>query len=1141
MALTTNQLIVGMFNAAAGGYKANISTYISNMGANGVESAAEALLSQSPLGAQFLGQPLYKTDAAFSSAVVSSLLPGLSASTSAAVNEAVTGFWALNPSLTRSELVVKLIEAVVAIPATDPLLGSAASSFNAKVALADAYAGTSTDMAVLMSVVGSTPTSNNSFSLTLGQDNLVGTAGDDTFTARIFDNGNSAQSGDKIDGGAGNDYLVADIGNSQKFAITLETTGVESVAIRAQAVAVDTNNNNMQDPTLNPGDPITYGNQVQIDAQRMVGVTTWESNNSRADLVIEDVRILNSQITKDITIAMVETDPGHVDMGVYFDQLSLRNFSSTTSQLNLRVIDTYAVALGKAPLLDSPYGSFKFTATQNGVDTVVTLASQAMQDAQTYVELAAAIQAQLDLQFGAGNATATVGANFTVPDSVTSQLVTGQAIVITANADITFTTPAGSGWLANDVVPAISGLHTSYDSAQTASTDLVTSKIILDDVGRGSTGGDLVVGGLSVGDTSSSLGVQRFEIEVRDNSKLQTINSTNNTLREVVIVNGLTTSSSNAYVPTIKDAGILHVNGIVGGATGQNAPLPGSAAQHNASGFSDVRLIDASAMRGNVQFTAEVTTESVAKYLNAKDVAALPAGDNVAFVYSTGAGNDVMNITVDSAVAASNTLTGREDFSFTANGGAGNDSITLQIGGNKTGPWLLDQRLNKNVFINGGDGNDTIKTPGAGDVRIDAGNGNDTVYADNSGTLQTNAWIIAASNTLLADLSTLDTAGTQSSFLYKGKLTVAFSAAALSNSVTMGVADSVAAPFTNGWEVVVDVPTGANYSVTQLHVNQAIKAAINSDPVLSKLLVAADGPGNTLTVKSLIDGKFIADDFQATITAPDVSALAVGEQGTVLSAYKAFSNISTSVIGDAQAAQAASVVAKNLVTGMDAAQVLGTDGVDGTISGAESDNTINMGAGDDVLVLGTGADSNDTVVFTGYNLGKDTIVNYSDVGANIDKLDFTSYLNNKTSLSGSVDSQKRIATAFDANTTAEANSVTVLNGTFNTTTDTFAGLTTAKLLTALNTTGTVAYAGLNDGSLDALTTYITTAGANNLVGGIGKAVVMVHNNLNEGEYAVFELTFNGLASNLLAEFSAAQVIGVVDFGNTVTFTAPQFA
>ncbi|MBK9346872.1 MAG: hypothetical protein IPN06_10840 [Burkholderiales bacterium] len=91
---------------------------------------------------------------------------------------------------------------------------------------------------------------------------------------------------------------------------------------------------------------------------------------------------------------------------------------------------------------------------------------------------------------------------------------------------------------------------------------MVTSTVVLDDVGRGSTGGDLVIGGLSVGETSTSRGVERFEITVQDNSKLQTINSTNNALREVTIVNGATSNTvADAYTTTVTNAGNLTVNG----------------------------------------------------------------------------------------------------------------------------------------------------------------------------------------------------------------------------------------------------------------------------------------------------------------------------------------------------------------------------------------------------------------------------------------------------------------------------------------------------------------------------------------------------------------------------------------------------
>jgi len=347
-----------------------------------------------------------------------------------------------------------------------------------------------------------------------------------------------------------------------------------------------------------------------------------------------------------------------------------------------------------------------------------------------------------------------------------------------------------------------------------------------------------------------------------------------------------------------------------------------------------------------------------------------------------------------------------------------------------------------------------------------------------------------------------------------------------------GVTSPVAAALTNGFEVVVDVPTGNNYDVNQYYLNQAIKKAINGDAVLSKVLLAQDGPASTLTITSLIDGDFTADDLRMTVSSTNITTLTAGEQATALAAYKAWAHDSAALIAAAQAANALAVTDLNLLNGMDAAQVLATDaGAISTVN--DSDNIVNLGAGTDVAVLGTGANSNDVLVFTGYDQGKNTIVNFEDgtvtAGAQ-DLLDFRAYLTGKNSLSGSTDSQLPIAVTFSGDATAQANEVNVVAATF-TTTDTFAGLTAAKLLSALNTTGNVAYAGIVDGALGAQNTYITGAGALNLVGGIGHTVVMVENNLNRGEYAVFDLTFNGLATNVPGDFSAAQLIGVVDFGH----------
>jgi len=1003
----------------------------------------------------------------------------------------------------------------------DPVFGAAARAWNLKIAQANTYATGAGSEDVAFGEV------NTEFNLTTGADKLTGTEGDDTFTAVL----GSLDNTDVINGGGGFDMLKAQVNG----VIAPTIKDVEHLQFQAQFNTTDNADNNLGDTQIVKVD-------FNTNVTNVTGFNVIENNNSRTDLIIEDVRIANNQVTKDITIVMRETDPGNVDYGVYFDQNSLRNVSTSSSQINLRVLDTYATSLGLAPLKDSPYGAFTFSYSLNGAAPVsIKLESQAIQDAQTFPEMVAALQAAADGVFGAGTVTVSTGATYTVPDSVTGAQVQGTEIVLAARGNIEFSTPAGSGWLATDVVPAISGLHTSYTVGGATATELVTSTIILDDVGRGSTGGDLVVGGMSVGETSTSKGVEKFLIEVQDNSKLQTINSTNNTLREVVIVNGVTTRVNNAYNENEKDAGSLTVRGFEqpNDGAGNNAlpgvdTLLGAGINHGQYGFTDVRVIDGSAMTGKLNFDAQITARSIAKYLNLKDGApAQPAADNQAFTYSGGANNDTISVVVDGDVLASRSLSGREDFSFTANGGAGNDDITVSLNSSTTSTnWLADQQQLNNLFINGGDGNDTIRKPGNGNAKIDAGAGNDTVYAENTGMQVVTVgagtenhratWLVNANN---ADLNDLQGAITTdpSVFLYKGKLTVTFA------GLMTGAA---AAANANGYEVTVDIPTGNNYAVTQYHVNQAIKAAINGNAVLNKLLVAEDGPAATLVIKSLIDGTAVAGDLNITASASDFPA-AGAELTSVTAAYKAYVNdLSVALPAD----QAANLTTLNGLSGLGTnqkfAQVAAIElvGANGT---AHSDNVILLGAGDDVAVLGTSTTSNDTLVYQGYGQGKDTIVNFVAgtlaLNSGQDKLDFSAYLDGKLATTGA-----KVALTYETGTTAtaDANEVIVLTGfvagSGAKSAQTFADLTGDKLLAAIKETGTVDYGSITANTLNAGTFAGTT----------GKSVVLIENSANLGEYAAFELSFGTVAG--AAEFTNAQLIGVMDFGASQAFDVTNF-
>ncbi len=939
------------------------------------------------------------------------------------------------------------------------------------------------------------------FLLTTDQDNLTGTDQDDAFNAYIFNNFNTAQSGDMVDGGAGNDSLYADIGNSQAFAITLHTTAVENFAVRAQAAAGDSQENNLH--------------SVQIDAERMVGVTRYESNNSRDDVIIEDVRIESSEITKDITIAMVQTDPGDVDFGVYFDQHSLRAAPAVTAGavLNLEIMDTRSADAGEDPLKENPFNGFTFKLD----GTAYVVSSDAIDDATTYTDFLAAVQAAIAAVPGLEDFTAGISGTFQAIDTLSGHSLTGQVITLTnAGSGII---EEGAWTTADGTVPSSSGLHLVQDTlAPTSTGNLITSTIILDDVGRGSMGGDLIIGGLSTGATSDSKGVERFDITVERTSELQEINSTNNTLEEIYLVNGATSG-----------------NLVIAGDTNGDNDLP--AAQGD-EGINDVRIFDASAMQGSVSVDARLSGAVVGKYMTLVDDATDSTADNIDFMYTGGAAGDTFGIKLsDQNLDAAGTTT-REDFTLVVNGGAGNDTITTSIrAGDGTGGlsatganWYLNSTSNANLMVDGGSGNDTINTLGGGNFKIDAGAGNDTVYTDNAG-VAASTWTVNATGgglgNLISDVVTMAAATDQ--LLYKSTLTVTYSGA--NGAVVGGVTSGAAVATTNGFESTVTIGTN-NYVGNRTNINQAIKAAINNDAVLNKLLSAVDGPGNTLIITSKIDGAFAATDIIVNIAAADITTFSASEVEGLDTAWELL-NGNSAIAAVAQGdLNTAATNATTLYADTAAVDFLGG----GAQSTFQSDNIVDLGAGDDVVVLGTetAVGSNDTLVFAG-TIGDNTVVNFENAAtAFIDSLDFTGYLGNLTSASGSVESQVTIATTGDMTGvgagTLTANEVAVVNDWVQDivggATETWATMTSADVLTALKAATNVAGAGdygtLVEASFD-------IANIATLVGNLQKGVILIENDLNQGEYKVFETT----ADNTTNEFTAVTLVGTIDFGNSI--------
>jgi hypothetical protein len=242
------------------------------------------------------------------------------------------------------------------------------------------------------------------------------------------------------------------------------------------------------------------------------------------------------------------------------------------------------------------------------------------------------------------------------------------------------------------------------------------------------------------------------------------------------------------------------------------------------------------------------------------------------------------------------------------------------------------------------------------------------------------------------------------------------------------------------------------------------------------------------------------------------------------------------LIKDATGGGTAFAVGSTEVTKGVAAGLIDITGANSTFA---SDNTITAGAGNDVIVLGTGTNSEETIVFSG-SFGTDTVVNFlaGAAAAGVDQIDFTSYLSNMVSASGSTVSQQRIDTTLSADTAFAANEVVVT---------TFALLDTAA---GADWAATVSFANMTDAQvLNALkgagagnANYSVAAPAATLVGNNIKSVMMVEDGTT-GVYKVYEVvsSVSAQATDANTAFTSATLVGTIDFGSDQTFNVDNFA
>lgn len=1012
------------------------------------------------------------------------------------------------------------------------------------------------------------------FQLTDGRDFLTGTAGDDIFMGFAGQNqngtiANAFGTGDFIDGGAGRDKIEATVQSDLSAdmgvpaTINARTVNVEEVHFEALPSSVINGN-------------------VVVDAGRMDSVEEFWSDNSSADLTIRDVRLGSKlNITKDVTFGLRETDFDS-DFTALFDSQSLVNAPAqqVNSALSIRIADVST----ETP--DTPLANVNLNLSFNLGGETITL-EDVQATGGTYLGLVTAIRTALaeaghpELNVGVGaqyNQVTFAGNTVTLPFTASEVLITdpnGNAFT-----GINFTQsaidPVQGGFL-------VAGNAEPVDPA--AVSNLIESNLILDNAGRGSTAGDVKIGGMS----NSNGGVEKFNVTVEGarQSKIKSLTTTNERLLEIDIDSAEGSTASLAIGGTQADLREIDANGF----TGANLSLGTGA--HGAAAIENLLFLDAG------QTTANVNFHGVNAFVGASGQLAQ---------ILTGAGND--NIVL---AQYGESISGSTQTSSVINAGGGNNTVTL---------ITANDGIDNDATVITGAGVDVING-GANNLTAHTGAGNDVIYAENTGATAQVTYFAGdwdgTSAVITATGSSLTYTVDKSQLLDGREVQVTL------NIPGVGDVDS----FVDGFEAKVNaVVTASNGGLTtERDLYDAVARAINTDAVLNKLAVASVNSAGNLTVRYLVDGASAAGQGLVEIEVlgqwVDVAS---GQQTRLLNALRAELHDSSIVAADLAAAYNG-VVGSSVISGgaaatahtftvalgdltddgvadvtftidgvsatingfdsgaLPASITIGTeeyvlsedgtnlvltsttlgaqnpmgdpaqdlvldvvdtaagattgafdDGIDGSAVGSNSlalggTNFVNGGLGDDVIVLSSDATTNDAVLFDAGGFGNDTVVHFtSGAVAGADVLVFN-WLDNQTSASGSVESRIDVDVTLNTDALITANEVTVVD--FGTLFPgaaaglNFANMTNAQVVTALN----AAY--------DAGVT-------NKLVGNVQKSVLIIHNEGNTvasmdnlGEYKVFEVTSGNAAGAV--DFTAANLVGTIDFGEEQAFDNVNFA
>lgn len=841
---------------------------------------------------------------------------------------------------------------------------------------------------------------------------IKGTAGNDKFIADVVQvNGlqvNTLGSGDRLDGGAGNDTLQAEItagayagGSGGNMAIKPTTKNIENIVLNAV------------ENTLS-GDAAS---EVYLNAQNMTDINYIGSEYSNASLTVQDLTTKGVGDTDKMTVGMKYTGNSNSawdesNLTVLFDQDYLTRELDTSSSAYFWLEDRQGAKDNPAkPLNRINVDGVRFTLDGEAKSLIIDSAKMdeflnGAANAGTWEGFVALLQealtaAQADDPSLAG---LSWSLDYTKLQTVgldgTSLPVPAPAMVLTS--DVTGQVVEAVGYHQYEEATGQYDVYGSFnDGDQIVTYNPVTINVELEKVGRAGDGGELVIGSMNKGLDSNTWnpddvntvgegtvsGIEVFNVTVdggkAESSSLAGLRSTSNNLRTVNVVSA-EDSDANLKIGNLNTEREL--------LTGVDGVGPSTLATY-ANALKDVKVFDASEFKGDLDLRAALTGEVTPKYL-------ADGGNNDGdFVYTGGDGNDTFNIALAADnLAASGTNT-HGDFNFALNSGAGNDTITVGIydgvdsdlaDASATTPWYQNQSTNSannaNLSINAGDGNDIVNLLGSGDWDVNLGAGNDVIYVDNAGDTgaaadpSKSSWIFNLAATSSESYVQLP----DNSFAWENAVGGGNPTYNLyKTGVTLTLKDDKGGNFELYFAVDPDAGVNNLTQTTQKAINNAIKDAIANDTVFSKLLQAKTGQmADTLIIDSLIDG--------ATEITFAFEQLVNTDGQTAVNAFNAKYGADVTVGGLSATTVTTNAIPVVLTDAFDESVNASTEAGDAGIT--FGNQIIEGGKGDDVLVLGTSDDQAHSLVYNGYENGIDTIVNFVTGGSGSrDVIDLSSY------------------------------------------------------------------------------------------------------------------------------------------------------